>query len=793
MLGRLLVHTLQLLLGIPLVESLSSHSVGCGWHPPVWSSLPPIELRQPSRTNSHRSSQRQRTSFLSSSRQKYRDGSEDDSDDYDDGFPNTKFREVSEEEIGLRRMPKSSKNKGGSDFPQISNERRSEYEDEDEEDDYYFEDDRRRRPSNGRRRENSDRSSQRTGRLARYDYEEEDEDEDDFYGDDEEEGGSDQVAGNYWSNPINRMDRPPSGINRRGRRDQRERRFYEDDEYADDDYDDDDNSRSRRPRRRPREEPRRRKPSAPVSSGLGEPPRVLKDLYDQLFWYGFDADDTADVGDKTAFGGTKGKFNGFNYILPEQSQESSSRSGASRRPPMDSARRLPPSETGNRGAITRDYDARRRRAADMDYYDDDEEEDYESDYYSDDSSSRKRRPLSPSLYKPPTDETSVRKNRMDDNYYEDDYDDDYDDGDEDYERYNGDYRNTRRTSRRRNSARFDGEDDEYMDRRSGGRRRRRQQYRSSNNEWSPLNMIESFLGLDRDEMNYKADMYDAKMGLGKRRRRDGRRRSLPQQQRRSPRDDPGRPGYAYRYEAEDDDDEVLDVDLAYDDVDDVGSGAEAPSRSAARRRQLQELSDAKAKPKRKTKEQTWEERQIAMERVPPANVVAWGPAGELAMSAREKAFLDAQEDIETARRKLNAMKQKESEAKDEISVLKVDAERQRLKLEDAPMDRRSRRDLEELRQTEMDIDDASRELRRCRARVERAVGVLEELEQRHYAIMSCYNVGQASMLVGESLNEISSSIPGSEAPTASAAAIGNTAEAEGSDSSSPSESTSANN
>jgi len=118
------------------------------------------------------------------------------------------------------------------------------------------------------------------------------------------------------------------------------------------------------------------------------------------------------------------------------------------------------------------------------------------------------------------------------------------------------------------------------------------------------------------------------------------------------------------------------------------------------------------------------------------------------------------------------MKKKESEAKEDIGILKVDAERQRLKLEDAPRDRRSRRDIEELRQIERDIDDASRELRQCRTRVDRALEVLEELEQRHYAIMSCYNVGQASMLVGESLSEFSTSFQGTSSNTSSSTTSG---------------------
>ena len=127
------------------------------------------------------------------------------------------------------------------------------------------------------------------------------------------------------------------------------------------------------------------------------------------------------------------------------------------------------------------------------------------------------------------------------------------------------------------------------------------------------------------------------------------------------------------------------------------------------------------------------------------------------MTARMKAFLDAQEDTQIARRKLKALIGKESEIQEEISILKVDAERKQLKLDEYPSNR-SRRDVEELRQIELEIDDAYRSLRRTRARVARAREYLEEIEERHYAVMGCYNVEQASNMISEDLNEISKSV-----------------------------------
>eukprot|EP00531_Pseudo-nitzschia_arenysensis_P014681 CAMPEP_0116115084 /NCGR_PEP_ID=MMETSP0329-20121206/320_1 /TAXON_ID=697910 /ORGANISM="Pseudo-nitzschia arenysensis, Strain B593" /LENGTH=623 /DNA_ID=CAMNT_0003608497 /DNA_START=207 /DNA_END=2079 /DNA_ORIENTATION=- len=574
----------------------------------------------------------------------------------------------------------------------------------------FYEDDRRMaRPS-----------ASRNGRLATYDnaYDDYDdlfddeEDDDDYYEDDG------PMAGNFWSNPDAKT----------SRREREPRRFYEDEE---DDL-------RRRPPRRQSDRPARRRSPAPTS--FGEPPKVFKDLYDQLFWYGFDIDESAQVGDNTVFGGTKGKFNGFNYLLPEQDD------GERSRPSRNSARRLPPSRNGSSGTLATDSGRRPRRNVESDYYlngdgdeYDDDGDDEEDDYDRVEEPIKKRKPRTSSEYTPPSDRTSTRYDSIDEY-------DNYDNYDED------EYMDTRRRSRRKSSSRYN-DDDEYNDRRSGGRRRRRQQ--SSGTEWSPLNMIESFLGIDKDEMDYKADEYNAKMGLGKRRRpsgddeRNSRRRSPAR--RRSARDDPERPGYAYRYDATLDDEStpILDVDPAETDDSDIPE---------SKRRQLALDTDER---KSRKKERSWEERQIAMERVPPIDVVAWGPSGELPMSAREKAFMDAQEDIETARRKLNLMKKKESEAKEEITILKVDADRQRLKLREAPRERRSQRDIEELRQIELDIDDASRDLRSSRAKVERATEKLEELEERHHAIMSCYNIDQASSLVGETLNSFSTSVQGS--------------------------------
>ena len=690
---------IQFVLWTVAAESFSSHFVGVGRR----------TLLAPSQRQVFSTTHRKRQSLFSS-RQPY-----DEADDGYDDFPSRNFREPSKEEIRLRRMAQNSQ--------------AAKYDDED--DDFYEED---------RNRIEDRERTQRNGRLAKYDNSfDEAADYDDFYDEEDDIYEDEPTAGNFWSNPQ-------GGNSRRGKQRQRRPRRHNDDD------DDDDNFSSRIPRRRQQDRFARKRSPAP--SEFGEPPKVFKQFYDQLFWYGFDINDSAKVGDNTVFGGTKGKFNGFNYLLPEQDDDVNQRS----RPSRNSARRLPPSRNSSGGAIARDSGRRAGREIDSDYYLDGNDNEYEhdddisedNDYYRADDLKSKRKSLSSSAYTPPTDppHTDQRSTRYDTIDDDDEYE--YEDEDDDYE-YN------RRRSRK-NSARYN-DDDEYMDRRSGGRRRRRQQSSSSGPEWSPFGMIESFLGIDKEEMDYKADVYNAKMGLGQRRRSSGEvdrnsRQRLPTR-RRSARDDPERRGYAYRYDAALDNEStpILDIDLA--DKDDSQSEI-----SDSKRRQLSlDIDETKSK----KKERSWEERQIAMERIPPIEIKGWGPSGELPMSAREKAFLDAQEDIETARRKLNLTKKKEAEVKEEITILKVDADRQQLKLSEYPLEQRSRRDLEELRQIELDIDDAARDLRSSRTKVDRALEKLEELEERHHAILSCYNIDQASLLVGETLKNFSASVQGTSA------------------------------
>jgi len=80
-----------------------------------------------------------------------------------------------------------------------------------------------------------------------------------------------------------------------------------------------------------------------------------------------------------------------------------------------------------------------------------------------------------------------------------------------------------------------------------------------------------------------------------------------------------------------------------------------------------------------------------------------------------------------------------------------DAEMQRRRLEESRSNARSAQ--ERLRQIELDIDDASRVLRRARTQVQIARQQMEELQARHWALLGFYNPEQAEERVAEALNE----------------------------------------
>lgn len=335
------------------------------------------------------------------------------------------------------------------------------------------------------------------------------------------------------------------------------------------------------------------------------------------------------MGDKTVFGGTKGKFNGLSFLYDAEEAKPTNRR---------SPRGLPP-------AGTIDYD---------DFYDLEEGAEY-YDEIGDDQSDKvsQRRSLKPPMdlpyprsepQEPQARQSRSRPSRRGD-YYERADDDEV----------HGLRQRGRSTSASKQVSSWfssGGEDidDDLGDTNFEARRRRRNQ----ESEWSPFNVLDVFFGVNRDQMKGQADEYNAKMGIGEAR---SRRRKL---ERASPR----RPGYTYRYNDGGYEPLAADVDISAEPFQNDTNVASIASKD---RRQYEK--DQERKPRRV--ERTWEERALAVEQVPPPAIPAWGPSGGLGMDSRSKAVLDAIEDIQTARQKLEGKEKKEALAREEITILKV--------------------------------------------------------------------------------------------------------------------------
>jgi hypothetical protein len=76
---------------------------------------------------------------------------------------------------------------------------------------------------------------------------------------------------------------------------------------------------------------------------------------------------------------------------------------------------------------------------------------------------------------------------------------------------------------------------------------------------------------------------------------------------------------------------------------------------------------------------------------------------------------------------------------------------------------------ERLRQIELDIDDASRALRRARTQVHLARGELLELEDRHWALLALYDVNAAGEQILEALRELGEMDPAARIDSAKGA------------------------
>lgn len=192
----------------------------------------------------------------------------------------------------------------------------------------------------------------------------------------------------------------------------------------------------------------------------------------------------------------------------------------------------------------------------------------------------------------------------------------------------------RRSSRRERYIEDDDDDFDFeMDRRS-----RRTKSRSRRGErrrgWFSL----------PDSKRDQAAAYDRMLGIGSSLDYDNEdlddEYDRPRSRRRS--------GYAYKYDR----DEFDEDDIDYDDEDDIIDVDIRPRRSLSRRR-------------------SWEERAMEMDRIPPRSVAAWGPNGRADRDAQSMAAIDAEREIEKARKYLEKKEDMVDDAKEEVISLKA--------------------------------------------------------------------------------------------------------------------------
>jgi hypothetical protein len=552
----------------------------------------------------------------------------------------------------------------------------------------------------------------------------------------DEEEDDDDVAtiGNFWTNPVETVDvTVPSS--RRGTTGAAA-------------------TPRRPPRRRPQVSSITNRKRTTFRSGTPPPPPPVTDFYNRLFWYGFDPNDAQDSpADRTMFGGTKGKFNGLAYLNSDEADKASWRRERQ-------ARALPYMEDND--YVDGDYEVE-------EYYDDD---DNDIDAILPGPTSRRREdrrnkrvsspsPL-PSIGKPPWDsprprrgELRRRQRRSQRNRGVDINNNAYSDVDEYAER------KTDIASWFDVQAEVDVNDDGYDD--EDDRRTQRQRRRSgtTNDAWNPLDI---FLGKNRQTLSRQADAYRRSMGLddmddvlvdGRQRRRRNTQQESPPLRRRD--------GFAYPYSADETDDEdepiVVDLETVVERDNSNDSFAETKNYGQQENPQEEDINSESDSPKRPP--MTWEERSLAMERVPPANVPAWGPSGALGIDARTHAIAEAVQDIVEAERKIEARQAKVEKLREELSILKVDVELERQKLLKQQKQRRDRTASQSaaLRELELDVEDAARSLRSAQLQLRSAQDDLAETERRHWGLISFYDPDSATMGVEEAFRELAETEP----------------------------------
>lgn len=192
-------------------------------------------------------------------------------------------------------------------------------------------------------------------------------------------------------------------------------------------------------------------------------------------------------------------------------------------------------------------------------------------------------------------------------------------------------------------------DDTYVDKldmeNDNGRSRRPRRRAEEEESWSLTSILDGIFGVNREEINMNAAMYNRQMGIDKPERTEHRRR---------------RPGNAYPYVEDEQttsaEPSKREIDIGIDDVVDVDAVIE---------------DEVETHVSARSRARTIDERAAAFERVPPSGVPAWGPSGAVGVDARTKATLDALEDIREATRKVEQKEEQCINAKEDLVVLKA--------------------------------------------------------------------------------------------------------------------------
>lgn len=579
---------------------------------------------------------------------------------------------------------------------------------EDDDDDMYYDDD------------EPDSKSSRS-RSKPDPYYENDIDDDDDNDDEWEEDEQDGSVGNFWNNPLGGMDKKFAVAKGKSRR-----------------------SRSPGPMEQP-SPPRRRERGSQrktFRSGNPPPPGIMKDLYDKIFWFGFDPDDTTTAADRTMFGGTKGKFNGMG-LLEDIAQDSLPDRDNSRRD-RNVGRKLP--NVRNDEYEYEDED---------DDFDDDVDDDFDDDVDAWEDieeyivepvpvrktenmkkSGRGRERTSSSL--PQT--SSSREEYNQDEFITEDF--------EDVERAQSSPkrrprqsptdRRTRSNLKERRStfaAWFDDENRSEMSQNRSTKRRRNnmadEEEDKGDSQTSPIiNMLDTIFQVDPDEVKYQAEDYDRRLGLGKKKRT----RTLKEDRIRS---STPRKGYTYRYNKENDGADFTKSTMQQEECN-IPSAKRSDSDFIDVEATVQADAPKYAKVReRKPKEQSWEDRAASYERVPPRGILAWGPDGVIdeSIDARTYAARCAIEEIEKARARYEKKEQTVTEAERDLLQLKREASIQKKLLLSQNDRRKLSLNRDRLRMINFDIEDSARQLRMAKGETLAAIDKLEDIELRHWALL----------------------------------------------------------